>query len=356
MPSNLYRRGGTWYARFQVGKRQVRRSLQTDNRKEAESRLKALKAKESHAAFYGEERHTWAKAAGRFFEEVAPGSLKPSTITRYAVSAAAVDPFLGEKYVDEITVRDIAAIANRKGVTNATRKRDLTAVAAILKACCGWGWRDDNPAKAFDLSLVRERRDPITLPPDDHIEAMIAECGTFAPVLRLAWQTGMRLSEILSLEWRNIDLPKGGITIERSKTDSPRVIPLGDPVCRGAVVTISGTARHMKSRLVFWHGDGQSWPNLSSNFGQVRRRLNRARKKAGMEPITFRFHDLRHKFAVDYLHATRSPDMKRGDVYRLAEILGHSSVKTTEGYLRHVLPLGTKAGTDITVSAQAENI
>ncbi len=51
-------------------------------------------------------------------------------------------------------------------MTNATIRRDLTALSRLLAACVSWGWRTDNPARDDDRFMVRERRDPITLPGD----------------------------------------------------------------------------------------------------------------------------------------------------------------------------------------------
>ena len=45
----------------------------------------------------------------------------------------------------------------------------------------------------------------------------------------------------------------------------------------------------------------------------------------------FRFHDLRHRHAVDWLKAGRS-------IYDLRDRLGHTSVKTTEIYLNFLTP------------------
>ena len=53
-------------------------------------------------------------------------------------------------------------------------------------------------------------------------------------------------------------------------------------------------------------------------------------KRAG---VRFRCHDLRHKFAIDYLR-----EHGRNPLPRLSEILGHSSVKTTEMYVAYVGP------------------
>jgi len=68
-----------------------------------------------------------------------------------------------------------------------------------------------------------------------------------------------------------------------------------------------------------------SIPEFSSRFGFL---MDREKIKC------FRYHDLRQKFAIDYLKAG-------GDIYRLSRILGHSSVKTTEIYLGYV---GNKIG------------
>ena len=47
--------------------------------------------------------------------------------------------------------------------------------------------------------------------------------------------------------------------------------------------------------------------------------------------MRFRFHDLRHLFAVRYLQSG-------GSIYILQGIMGHGSVKTTEIYLAYLTP------------------
>ncbi|KUR78516.1 site-specific integrase [Novosphingobium sp. Fuku2-ISO-50] len=47
--------------------------------------------------------------------------------------------------------------------------------------------------------------------------------------------------------------------------------------------------------------------------------------------VRFRFHDLRHLFAVRYLQSG-------GSIYILQGIMGHGSVKTTEIYLAYLTP------------------
>lgn len=59
--------------------------------------------------------------------------------------------------------------------------------------------------------------------------------------------------------------------------------------------------------------------------------MNLKRRKAGLAPITFTLHHLRHLFAVTYLR-------EGGNIYRLQKIMGHSSIKTTEIYLTYLTP------------------
>lgn len=127
----------------------------------------------------------WAKAAG--------DDTKASTIKRYLVSLGQVRGIMDGLYVDEINSRTISRIARRAGVSNVTRRRDLTAVSVVLRWCAAHEWREDNPARAWDLSIVRERRDPIVLPEPADIDRVVAAApGNFARLIRFAQYIGMR--------------------------------------------------------------------------------------------------------------------------------------------------------------------
>jgi len=93
-----------------------------------------------------------------------------------------------------------------------------------------------------------------------------------------------------------------------------------------AAGTITGTPRHPSSPLVFWHGDGEPYRNFASNYAEQKRK----------HKIPFRFHDLRHKYAIDYLKTG-------GKIYTLQKLLGHASIKTTELYLTYLTPEEAKA-------------
>jgi integrase len=319
MPKNLYRRGAVWWGRVQVAGSDHRRSLRTRDRTEASIRLKAWKTELERAARFGIERHSWKEAVTKYVNEVMPGAVEASTAKRYLASFRMVDPILEPLYLDQIDRGVMAKIAGRKGPSNATKRRDLTAVSQVLRAANSWGWIDRNPARDYDRSIIREHRDPIVLPTHDDINALISACpnATLRALIKTLHGTGMRLEEAASLERRQVDFARKAITLERTKRRKARTVPMSAQ----AVGTIQALPARIGCPYVFWHGEGERYRNLSSQLAAIG-------KRAG---VRFRRQDLRHRFAVDYLRAG-------GSIYDLQQILGHASIKTTEIYLAFLTP------------------
>lgn len=326
MADGLSRRNGVYQARTKVNGKTIRESLRTRDREEAKRRLKAWKAKISHEQFYGENRLTWQDAATRYITEVMPGGVKLSTATRYKVSFRMVAPHLEGTFMDQIKVKDIATLVGKRkkeGASNATVKRDLTAVSRVCASARSWGAMESNPARDYlEQGLVRERRDPIVLPTLEEVQQAIEKApDAHKPILEIARTTGMRQGEIISMHPRQVDTARLAISLDKSKTDSPRVISLQGPLLREAVVTLEVTLTKNVGDNLFPNMDGDQYVNYSSNFNQWAKRAK----------VRFRFHDLRHFFAVSYLRAG-------GNIYDLQKTLGHKSIKTTEIYLAYLTP------------------
>lgn len=323
MQGELYRRGAVWYARLVVGGQEIRRSLRVRSEAEAKRELLTLKDRLFN------QRYFWKEAVGKYLTEVAPGVIKPSVAVRYACSLKQLELLMPE-YVDEVDARLISKIITERkriGVTNATIKRDLTAVSRVLSACVGWGWVFDNPALNFDRSIIKERRDPIVLPTNEGVARVIKIAKEANPMaarlIRFYDLTGVRLKEGSHLVWDQVDLRSGRIVLTKTKTNRPRIVPLTDSRLRHVKLLLASTPKHGRSDFVFWHTQGLGDPY--ADFSAV---FYRYARKAG---VSFSVHDLRHKFAVDYLR-------QGGNIYRLQKILGHSSIKTTEIYLDYLSP------------------
>lgn len=338
MPKNLYLRDGIWQARFKVLGVEYRRSLRTAVRTEAERRLAALRKQiEGEARFGIAEPRTFA-AATESWTLHCTRDLSPKTVKRYLTSLKQVWPQLASvqvQTIDTAKLRDLVKVRRQQGATTATIRRDLTAISAVLKHAADEEWMEDvNPTLAIrSKASMKERRDPIVLPTEEDIALVMSKAPQrFADAIAFARETGMREEEIFGLTHRQVAGNEITITGKRNKL---RVIPLS----RKARRIIDKQAQRLGSPYVFWHGDGQRWSSPASRFGDIRRRAAKAAQKASQDFSGFRFHDLRHLFAVEYLRA------KRGSLYDLQMILGHDSVTTTEIYLDHLTPDQKRAAT-----------
>jgi integrase/recombinase XerD len=225
-------------------------------------------------------------------------------------------------------VSDTLVCSRRMGASTATIKRDLTAISAVLKHAADEEWMEDiNPTLAYRAkkSMV-ERRVPITLPTEHEIAMVKAEAPSrFADAMDFAIETGMREEEIFGLTYKQI---AGGFITITGKRGKRRVIVLSGK----AEQIIARQVQDIKSPFVFRHSGNSRWSSPASRFGDIRRRTAKAAQKAAQEFVGFRFHDLRHLYAVNFLRK------RKGTLYELQMILGHDSVTTTEIYLEHLTP------------------
>jgi integrase/recombinase XerD len=339
MSSNIYERQGILWARFKVAGVEYRRSLRTRSKTVAEKRLKALRQAIEDEAHYGVLGPVTWQAAVVAWNETIDRQLSEKTVTRYIVSLNQVRTFLDDKQLHEITVamlRDLVRGRQRQGVSNATIRRDLTAISSVLDHAVHEGWIDENAAAAFNRKRLPERRDPIVLPTAEAIAYTLGRQQTrFGDLMLFARETGMREEEIASLEHSSVDLKNRQVTFV-GKRNRLRSVPL---TARAAEI-VARQPRFLKCPFVFWHleedAEGKQvaarYRNVASNFADYTERAARRAEKAGVEYRRFRFHDLRHLFAVEYLREGR------GGIYDLQRILGHTSVKTTELYLDFLTP------------------
>lgn len=353
MPKNLYLRKGTWWARFKVRGVEYRRSLRTAVRSEAERRLANVRKQVEGEALFGiVEPRSFADAVESWTRHCT-GDLNAKTTKRYLSSIKQVWRHLADVHVHKIDVpklREMVKARRMEGASTATIKRDLTAISGVLKHAADEEWMEEiNPTLAIRAKgKMKEKREPIVLPDIDDVKAVKAKSASrFADAMDFARETGMRQSEIFNLKWR--DVGETAITIIKAKHNSLRVIPLSAKARK----IMEKQPRHIKQPYVFWHGNGLKWSSPSSSFRENAKRAQKAAQKAGQDFRWFRFHDLRHLFAVEYLRA------KRGSIYDLQRIMGHTSITTTEIYLKYLTPDqvraamygGTKGGVDATVSA-----
>ena len=332
-PKNTEWRGQILHGRKRFNGKLKRWSLRTGDVELARARVAEDIERLSAAAFYGDSRVKYRDVVASWAERHILHEVGPLTAQRYAVSLRQIEPLLLELFLDQIDkvkCSEIVDVRRAAGVSTATIRRDLTALASVLN------FSDINPNPALErLRRLKERRDPIVLPDAAHIEHMIARCpGRMADLVAVAWRTGCRLEELVTAERAKLDHGRRQLTV-KGKGNKVRVIDLDYD---GAYEILRKLPARLGCRWLFWHGQGKPYRNLSSRFAALVAAEAQAAEKAAIaagheEPDfrKFRFHDLRHRHAVDWLKAG-------GSIYDLQQRLGHASIKTTELYLKFLTP------------------
>lgn len=327
-PPNAYWRGATLWGRIEVAGREIRWSLRTSDAAAAVALIAERKAVEEAAAKTGRGRVPWGAAVAAWAEHIVH-HVAPTTVRRYATSLRILEPYLLGKFQDEIDRAMIADIVRRRravGATGATIRRDLTALSSVLDFCEAEEWREGNPALTV-MKRVKEQRDPIVLPEPEAIRRVIRRApGNFARLIEAAWLTGCRLNELVRAERKQLDHTRHQFTII-GKGRKRRTIDLSD----AAYEVMRSIPPNLRTRALFWHSDGKHYENVSSRFAGMVRQEAKSAQQSGTEFRRFRFHDLRHRYAVDALKEGQS-------IYRVQKNLGHSSIKVTELYLDHLTP------------------
>lgn len=302
--------------------------------------MKALRAEIENEAMFGIAGPvTWPTAVVAW-QSVAGANVGAKTLTRYQASLRMMRPFLDRLAVQAVTADVLRAMIRdrkRQAVSNATIRRDLTALSSVLNHAIDEGWIETNAATAINRGRAApERHVPIVLPQEAGIAAMRAALPLrWRDLVDFARKTGLRADELVTLRRDAINRDARSLTI-RGKGNRVRTVPLD----RHDIALLDRQPPYIGSPLVFWEDAGEPISNLSSRWGGYRRRV--AQKAAqSKRPFTgFRFHDLRHLFAVEFLRDGR------GSIYDLQRILGHASIKTTERYLDFLTPEQAAAAMD----------
>ncbi len=136
-------------------------------------------------------------------------------------------------------------------------------------------------------------------------------------MLMLLYGSGLRLSEVLGLLPTDIDSKRMTICVAKSKGKKDRVVPLPDKL----LVPLRNYYRaHEPVTFLF---EGQT-PGERYSPRSLQAVVKQAADRAGIErPVTA--HMLRHSYATHLLEAGT-------DIRYIQEVLGHSSIKTTERY------------------------
>jgi len=308
--------------------------------------------------------HEWLS----WLEEVR--GAKPSTVADYrwllrepgqahrrgrGVSRGRIMNALGDKPAADVTTADLSRFLRSLDAEGLTA-RNVNKHRQLLAAMFNYGCRSDSYALATNpvIGTDKRREDPPAAldyyeveevealaracergehrsgrPPSDpdELAARRFEDRRDAEAFRLLFYTGLRLGEVLTLRWEDVDLQDRLLLVRRGLSAGQETLPKGR---RHRFVPLPAPALATLARLA--DRDEFTQPEdylLCNRWGRrldpsaLRRRYKRGCSAAKLRPI--RLHGLRHA-AGSLLARTADPVFVR-------DFLGHAKLATTDRYL-----------------------
>lgn len=212
-----------------------------------------------------------------------------------------------------------------------TQNYHLIAIRAFLKYLAK---RDIESLAPEKIELADAKRKQVSFLDDREVEALLSAPREFnkkeeiakrdESILELLFSTGLRVSELCSLDRSQINLNKGEIFV-RGKGGKDRVVFIS-PSAAGAISSYIKSRKDSLEPLFIHYGgfkdDEGEFMRLTPR--SVQRLVSSYAKKAGItKKVTP--HTLRHSFATDLL-------FNGADLRSVQEMLGHSSITTTQMY------------------------
>lgn len=250
-------------------------------------------------------------------------------------------PELGRKRVAEISEDDIVRLIRKleKGGNKSERKNGkplspwtiqsvLTVFSGVMKFAIRRGWASRNPLETLEKGErpSMPKSEPRPLDDDEQRAFLAATPETYKPLIAVALGTGLRISELLGLQWGDIDTKAKVVHVRRALSQRKE---FGEPKhgSRREVILFDDTAQvlreyKLRSRytpdedLVFCTSSGKPL-----NQRNVRRdSFEVARERSGIDIRGF--HNLRDSFASALI-------FDGADVAYVQRQMGHRSPQVT---------------------------
>lgn len=338
--ATIYWRNGRAWARARVRGAEIRESLNTCSKQEAEERFREFVSRLGtlRKGRLCPREVSFANGV-RVFSEAHLPNLKASSQTRYRQSLRKLTPHFEAttlQSLSRVKLTEYVAFERKRGVSDSTIRRDLGCLSSVFTVASDHQLCDANPVLQFlrakkkskqlveadfrtrylshseEFRLLRQARteaEEAGLSLARRQEKLMILCA-----IALYIDTGLRAQELLQAEWSWIDADLKEITVPShvAKNHKGRVVPLLDR----ALTILQQLPRHQTSPYVLWRC------RQGKRFKDLNHTLQRISAKAHVHNLTI--HDLRRTAGCRLLQDWGL------SLVEVCKWLGHGSTQITE--------------------------
>jgi site-specific recombinase XerD len=280
------------------------------------------------------ESDRWRAALSGFDASLRARGMADKTRRAYGLDLAQLAEWagghdLGPAEVSARWLRRYAGVLSERGAGKSTVARKLAAIRTFYRLKVERGEMEANPAELVS-SPKKDSYLPRVLKPGEVVTLLDRIPGSGPLDLRdralfeLAYAAGLRAEELVNVDVESVDPDSEEVRVE-GKGGRTRIVPVGEAAWRALEAYLDrarpALATRSEERALFLSRTGR---RLSTS--DVRRRLalsvRRTALQGGVSP-----HTLRHSFATHLLEGG-------ADLRAIQELLGHSSISTTQTYTR----------------------
>ena len=348
---SIYRRHtGRWEAAITVGYdskgKRSRRTVYGWTKKEVQDKLTGLQSRKLDGTLGEPSKITMTKFLDHWLEDTARPTIRATTHANYkGVIDNHIAPRIGGIGLTKLVpvhVQSMYTEMERNKASAYTRRLAHAVLRRALKQAVKWGIVVRNVCDAVEPPrIARADIHPLT---GEQVATLlaIAKGDRLEALYVLAVGGGMRLGELFGLQWADVDLDAGAVTVQHTMAELNGKLTLTEPKTAKSRrridlpnVAIMALEDHRKRMLAEGNVASDKHVFCNQHGGPLRRShfhrqdFKPLLKRAGLPDI--RFHDLRHTSATLLLSQGVHPKV-------VQERLGHSQISVTMDTYSHVMP------------------
>jgi site-specific recombinase XerD len=347
----VYKRGKIYYVDVRVGGKRLRKRVGT-SKKIAETALKDLEVRAAKGRFDLDTPDGTLESVFNAYLIHSAASHSPLTTTRYREVLANFKRFLTlhkplltrasqltladfdaykiwRKEVDPRTIpvgqSAVKAYQSSSKATPRTVNYEIKTIRSVFRFGVSRRLIDKNPTDGVALLKITSKQEPRYLNKSECQQLLDTADETLHPILVTFLNTGLRLGELINLQWKDVDLGRSVLRVREKESWKPKTgerdVPLNDEM--KALFRRLQKKQESKDDYIFLSTRGEKLT------GKLRQRFENHAKRNGFTDIT-KIHTLRHTFASHLV-------MNGVDLPTVQKLLGHSDIDTTMVYA-HLAP------------------